>query len=36
MTLTPNDALIQQAQTRPRDTALIFPADVWYYQKLAN
>jgi long-chain acyl-CoA synthetase len=36
MTLTPNDALIQQAQTRPRDTALIFHDVVWTYQKLAN
>ncbi|HEU0147689.1 MAG TPA: class I adenylate-forming enzyme family protein [Bradyrhizobium sp.] len=36
MTLTPNDALIHQAQTRPNDTAFVFHDVVWTYQKLAT
>ena len=36
MTLTPNDALIHQAQARPNDTAFIFHDVVWTYQKLAS
>jgi long-chain acyl-CoA synthetase len=36
MTLTPNDALIHQAQARPNDTALVFHDVVWTYQKLAT
>jgi len=35
MTLTPNDALIAQAQARPQDPAFIFHDAVWTYQKLA-
>ncbi|MET0219491.1 MAG: class I adenylate-forming enzyme family protein [Tardiphaga sp.] len=36
MTLTPNDALIHQAQARPNDTAFVFHDAVWTYQKLAT
>ena len=36
MTLTPNDALIHQAQARPDDTAFFFHDVVWTYRKLAT
>src|ERR1700754_665610 len=36
MPVTANDALMQQAQSRPEDTAFIFQANVWTYRQLAH
>jgi long-chain acyl-CoA synthetase len=36
MTLTPTEALVRQARTRPNDTALIFKGEAWTYRRLAD
>ena len=36
MTVTPIEALMQQAQSRPESTAFIFHEDVWTYRRLAH
>ena len=36
MTVTPIEALMQQAQFRPESTAFIFHEDVWTYRRLAH
>jgi long-chain acyl-CoA synthetase len=35
MKMTPMDALLHQARTRPRDTAFVFRGEAWTYQRLA-
>jgi long-chain acyl-CoA synthetase len=36
MTLTPTEALAQQAHSRPEGTAFTFQKDVWTYRRLAD
>jgi acyl-coenzyme A synthetase/AMP-(fatty) acid ligase len=36
MIMTPTEALMRQAQTRPDDTALIFKGEVWTYRRFAD
>jgi acyl-CoA synthetase (AMP-forming)/AMP-acid ligase II len=36
MTVSPIEALMQQAQSRPENTAFIFHEDVWTYRRLAH
>lgn len=36
MTVTPIEALMQQAQSRPENAAFIFHEDVWTYRRLAH
>jgi long-chain acyl-CoA synthetase len=36
MPVTANEALMQQAQSRPEDTAFIFQGNVWTYRQLAH
>src|SRR6202140_4987207 len=36
MKMTPMDALMHQAQTRPRSAAFVFHEDVWTYERLAD
>src|SRR5882672_8675740 len=35
MKMTPADALMRQAQTRPQSTAFVFHEEIWTYERLA-